>query len=111
MSRETGKPIPDDWDEATDGYVTYMLCCPNSDMWRGYVTGAIYELTRGRDWDADTGTITDVQAIAWEVYNSMSDCNDLTIGLRHLIAAIVGENIDLTDPDVLTPDSVDYTRS
>lgn len=106
--KETGKPIPQDWVEE-DGYNLWMLCAPNSLMWDAYVKGAIYELTRGRGWDANTGTITEAQTIAKEIFESMAKCNDLIKSNRMLVAAILGESVDLTDPDALSPDQVDYT--
>ena len=84
-------PIPDDWDETADGWTMVTLCCPNSVHWRSIVSGSIYNLTRGRKWDERTGSIADTQ--------------------RMLVAAIVGEQVDLTDPAQLSPDAVDFTAT
>lgn len=77
-------------------------------MWRGYVRGAIYELTRGRSWDRNTGSIIGAQMIAQEVYDSMATCEDLTKTNAMIYAVLSGRNIDFTDPNWL-PDSVDHT--
>lgn len=102
-----GKRIPNDWDEQIDGYVSYMLCCPNSPDWKAYVTGAIYELTRGRGWDEDTGSIIQTQNIAKEIFESMTNCNDLERAIRQLTAVVGGQQMDLTVP---IPDTADYTN-
>lgn len=122
----TQLPIPDDWNEATDGYVCVFLCAPNSRLWRAIIRGKIYELTRGRKWDADTGNIKDTQAIAWEILESMcmANCQDivdalnsiavslstdgLTRAVRELTAVVGGHARDFTVP---IPDNVDYTSN
>lgn len=73
--RREGKPIPHDWDG--ESYSFYVLCAPKSLLWDGYVRGAIFELTRGRGWDRDTGNIKATQEIAWEIYDSMAKCDEL----------------------------------
>lgn len=95
MSVREGMPIPNDWVEETDGYTLWMLCSPNSTQWRALVRGQIYELTRGRNWDINTGNIKDTQEIAWEVFNSMAQCDDLIKTQRMLIAHINGQPVDL----------------
>lgn len=92
-------PIPNDWDEPTDGFINVVLCIPNSQMWRGMVSGAIYRLTRGRVWDATTGTITEVQAIAKEIHNTMSMCN-LEVELARVATAL--EGIEANQPRLYT---------
>jgi len=52
-----------------------ILCVPDSQLWRSVYKGAISELMHGRIWDRTTGTITEAQAIAREVYFDMSTCN------------------------------------
>lgn len=103
---ETGKPIPNDWNG--EDYCLYMLCAPDSLQWDSFVRGAIYELSRGGGWDANTGSITDVQAIAWEVYESMAKCDDLVNILRVNNAILAGETLDLADQ---IPQNYDYTEN
>lgn len=72
-SREWGKlPIPSDWDEATDGYQLVALCIPNSRQWRAILVGQISDLAYGRKWNRNTGTITDVQLLAREIFETMA---------------------------------------
>jgi len=80
--KETGKPIPGDWDG--ENYSLYLLCGPDSILWDGYIRGAIFELTRGRQWDGNTGNIKAVQDIAWEIYDSMAKCNELVTAIKEL---------------------------
>ncbi len=63
--------IPSDWDEETDGFLCYVMCVPNSRQWRGVFDGHIDTLAYGRKWNKLSGQITDVQAIAREVFESM----------------------------------------
>jgi len=67
-------PIPDDWNG--QDWLLAVLCVPDSRLWRAIVRGKIYELSRGRTWDANTGTITAVQAIGREILESL----DMTCG-------------------------------
>ena len=115
-----GVPIPDDWDELADGYAIGIVCVPNSVLWRAVVNGAIYNISRGWFWDETTGTITDVQAIAKEIWEGfcMTACEDLVIALqgannteltksvKELTSALVGLNRNIADP---LPDTVDYS--
>lgn len=69
--------IPDDYDEETTQWVMVLMCVPNTQKWRGVVSGAIYNLTRGRNWDEDTGIITAAQDIGRRIWESMTmDCNN-----------------------------------
>lgn len=63
--------IPSDWDEETDGFLCYVMCVPNSRQWRGVFDGHIDTLAYGRKWNKLSGQITEVQAIAREVFESM----------------------------------------
>lgn len=63
-------PIPDDWTE-DDGYQLVAFCVPNSRGWRSIVRGQVSSLAYGRNWNKFSGTITDAQDIAREVYETM----------------------------------------
>jgi hypothetical protein len=67
-------PIPDDWNEETDGYILGLVCIPNSVYWRAIVRGQIQILSYGRFWDEQTGIIKDVQAIGRQIYESFMIC-------------------------------------
>lgn len=119
-------PIPDDWDDQSNDYALVLLCVPNSVLWKGIVRGAIYDLTRGRSWDETTGTITDVQAIAKQIYRSMcmASCDDILAALNNIvtnqadtqkllrlsIAAITGGTVNF-DTDPVVPNSADYSAT
>lgn len=112
--------IPDDWDEETDGYCFGILCIPNSLHWRAYVRGAIYSLTRGKTWDASTGTVTEAQAVARAILEDfcMTTCEDLIVAIggadtaeltkavKELTSYLAGLNRSI---EAALPDTVDYT--
>lgn len=69
--------IPSDYSETETDWVMVSLCIPNTREWRGVVSGSIYNLTRGRNWDETTGIIKVAQVIGERIYNSMAiDCNN-----------------------------------
>ncbi len=63
--------IPTDWDGET--WTEFCVPCPDSDGWRAALLGAIYTLTRGRRWSADSGTIVDAQAVGREILQGMME--------------------------------------
>lgn len=85
-------PIPDDWLE-TDGYLLFLVCVPDSQLWRSIVRGQIHNLTRGRTWDKDTGSIKAAQAIGWQIYDSLMTCklDDLVTAVNALNVTIQGQ--------------------
>jgi len=66
---ESGFPIPADWLLTTGVWTGFCIAWPESEAWALHLRSLLYHLTRGRTWDAQTGTITTAQAIAWEIYN------------------------------------------
>jgi len=91
-------PIPDDWNEESDGYALLLLCIPNSQLWRATVRGRIADIAGGRVWDERTGRVTDVQAIGREIFDSMAICklDDLLVEFKRLNAILAGEVLSLT---------------
>lgn len=72
-SREQNKwTIPSDWNEETDGFQLVLMCIPNSRQWRGITVGQIEDFTYGRNWNKLTGTITEAQAVARDIFESMT---------------------------------------
>ncbi len=63
--------IPADWDGET--WTEFCVPCPDSDGWRAALLGAIYALTRGRRWSADSGTIVDAQAVGRAILQDMEE--------------------------------------
>ncbi len=63
--------IPADWDGET--WTDFCVPCPDSDGWRAALLGAIYTLTRGRRWSADSGTIVDAQAVGRAILQGMEE--------------------------------------
>lgn len=83
MPSKKGYLLPNDWDGAS--YELWFMCIPCSPEWKGIIKGAVYEATREYNWEGtnvekEVGSLT-----AWEVYDSMSNCND---GLLAIAAAI-----------------------
>lgn len=60
-------PIPNDWNNEEWG--CFIVRWPDSPQWRAILRGLLYQQTRGRLWDENTGTITDVQKIGYEIFN------------------------------------------
>lgn len=105
-------PIPDDWTEDRDGYCLLLACIPNSQLWRGVVTGRFYELTRGRKWDETTGNIKAVQDIAKAVHEGLMICklDDILYEFQRLNAILAGEKrIDTVNGQPVT--RYDYTET
>ncbi len=59
--------IPDDWNG--DDWACYALAWPQSEGYRRLLHSILYSLTRGRDYDEDTGTIKDAQAVGWSIFD------------------------------------------
>lgn len=78
--RRNEQPIPNDW-LPEDGYTTWVLCAPKSEQWDNVIRTAIFLLTRGRLWNADTGSILETQAIARDIEESLMNCDELTTNL------------------------------
>jgi len=79
MSRpnESGWKIPQDWDGT--GWTCYQIQWPDSEEYTLLLRGLLYSLTRGRDWDQATGTITAAQLIAWLIWDKnipLVNCQD-----------------------------------
>lgn len=94
-------------------WLLVSFCIPDTPDWRRLIVGWGDTLTYGVAYDEQTGNIKQAQAVGREIFNSMSMCNlkDQLKVQRMLVAALVGENVDLTDDDNLIPDAVDYTET
>lgn len=110
-------PIPTDWVESEQGYALYLVCGPNSDQWRRNVKGAIYALTRGRNYDFDTGIFKDIEQLANDLDDSfMSICmnellgkfDDLIKTQRMIVAALMGQSINFETEGL--PDAINYSN-
>lgn len=75
-------PIPDDWDGETWG--CYLIEWPKSQTWESILYGFITTPTRGRFWDARSGSILGVQAIGEQIEerNSVMSCEDIVAQLQ-----------------------------
>ena len=103
--------IPDDWDGVT--YRFWMLCAPQSPEWDRAVRNSVRTLTRGRFWDFETGDFLPIQQTAWEIYDSMTTCDDLIASLQAIATSIQNQQLQasiqvdccdqLTQPDPPTP--------
>lgn len=103
-------PIPTDWNEEENGYALGMVCYPNSDMWRRNLKGAIYALTRGRNYDFDTGIFKDIEQLANDLQDSFMSCDlvEITQGIqdlvktqRMIVLALTGGTLDFeAEPEI-----------
>lgn len=85
-------PIPDDWNEATDGYCLGLVCIPNSVFWRSIVRGQIQALAYGRLWDEQTGRIKDVQVVGNQIFESLCmTCTDVFDNINLNLAELAGK--------------------
>lgn len=90
--------IPDDYDEQATEWVTVAMCVPNTRKWRAIVSGSIYNLTRGRNWDRQTGTIKTAQDIGRRIWESITmDCSN---NWDRIATAL--ESVDAKIPNLLT---------
>lgn len=60
--------IPQDWSLDSGDWDCVEIQWPNSVEWKRMLIALLYTLTRGREWDETSGTITDVQAVGWEIF-------------------------------------------
>lgn len=68
MSQRAQVTIPSDW----DGESTLCVCVswPDSTEWLGVLWGLLTSPTRGRFWDAETGSIVGAQEVGWQIYEA-----------------------------------------
>lgn len=83
MTRESAWIIPNDWELDGGDWENICITWPKSEQWRVMLRSLLFTLTRGRDWDAESGIIKDVQAIGWEIFdrniypgNCSQDCDE-----------------------------------
>jgi len=73
-------PIPNDWDG--EDWECVQILWPNSPQFWGLLNGLLTLMTRGRYWEENTGSIIDMQAIAWEIFGKnfpYTNCNNEVI--------------------------------
>lgn len=58
--------IPDDWDQSS--WSGWCIQWPDSPGFYRLLQNILYGLTRGRQWDEDTGTVTDAQQAGWAIW-------------------------------------------
>lgn len=71
MSEKQAWIIPDDWDG--EKWLSVCLRWPDSKQWGAILIDLIHSLTRGRNWDRDTGSIKDTQLIGWAIFNRLME--------------------------------------
>lgn len=110
-------PIPNDWNEEENGYAIGVFCFPNSDQWRRLVGGAIYNLTRARNYDFETGYWKGIEQLLNDVDDSFMACDFQTLidlGEQHIktqrmiVAALMGQSINF-DSEPL-PNAINYEQ-
>jgi len=60
-------PIPNDWNG--EDWFCVQVQWPNSPQFIGLLNGLLSIGTRGRFWDEDTGRLTDIQAVFWDIFD------------------------------------------
>lgn len=83
-------PIPDDWDQESDGYAVLFACIPNSPLWRAVYRGLFDNPTWWMHWDRDTGDVYQVRDIANAVAETlcMANCDDIVTHLDRIATAL-----------------------
>lgn len=71
--------------------MTVLFCIPNSQDWRGLITGHLNVLTFGRAYDEQTGPLLSTLEMGREIFNSMEMC-DLKTSLDRIADAL--ESLD-----------------
>lgn len=66
---ESAWTIPQDWLLPSGQWTCYKILWPKSSAWQFLLSGVLYSLSRGREWDAETGTIKTAQEIGWEIFD------------------------------------------
>ena len=67
MSEGKYWPIPSDWNG--EDWACINLQWPNSPQFLGLLTGLLYTLTRGREYNGATGIIKDAQLVGWQIFD------------------------------------------
>lgn len=65
--------IPDDWSLADGEWQSLCIQWPKSEQWDLLLRSLFYTLSRGREWDRNTGVIKDAQAIGWQIFERNHD--------------------------------------
>jgi len=65
---ESAWTIPQDWLLPSGQWTCYKILWPESSAWHFLLSGVLYSLSRGREWDAETGTVKDAQAVGLEIF-------------------------------------------
>lgn len=81
-------PIPDDWDGTT--WDCWMIEWPSSTLWTAILCGFVTQPTRGRFWDASTGSVAGAQAIGKQIENRNETEDWCMTCLSELSEAITG---------------------
>lgn len=81
-------PIPNDWDGTS--WDCWMIEWPSSTLWTAILCGFVTQPTRGRFWDASTGSVVEAQAIGKQI-ESRNETEDWCMTcLSELADAITG---------------------
>jgi len=93
-------PVPEDWNEETDGYTVLLACIPNSPDWRSIYSGAFYELSFWAKWDPQTGDTLAARDLGKQVWEGlcMANCADLLTQLTRIADALETLGGGVTNP-------------
>lgn len=90
---DKGWSIPSDWDGETWDCIS--LQWPASEQYRQLLIGLLYTLTRGREYDRDTGVIKAAQQSGWAIFDANTP-----------LAACGGDGQEVVTPN--TPFTIEY---
>lgn len=85
--KKTFYPIPPNTPYDGPGSL-FLVCVPDDQIWKTAFREAVRQLTKGRYWDRDTGSIIEAQNVGREIYNSMINCTELMTRLLGIENAI-----------------------
>jgi len=71
-NKERAWLIPSDWTPG-QAWAGFCIQWPDSFEWKLMLRSLMYTLTRGREWDRDSGVIKDAQAIGWDIFERNHD--------------------------------------
>lgn len=77
MPHDAGWSIPQDWNG--EDWKCYQVQWPDSPEFQRLLISVLYTLTRGREYDGETGVIKTAQSIGWEIFDAnvpLAGCAD-----------------------------------
>jgi hypothetical protein len=83
-------PVVEDWNG--EDWTCFEVQWPDSDSWRRLFRALILEPLHGRMWDENTGSIEEMQTVAWEIYERnypLTDCEECDLKDIRLVGCLL----------------------